>query len=98
MHVKVLKQLCGLSESGHSWYHKYKDSLKNRQKVSTTDEDLSFHYKHHDSTKNIQGTMVVYVDDTLASGNEQFEKRKARISKTFESKKKAYTPFGFCLY
>lgn len=39
--------------------------------------------------------MAVYVDDTLASGNENFEKVADHIPKTFESKKKEYPPFFF---
>lgn len=39
--------------------------------------------------------MAVYVDDSLASGNAQFEKRKDQIPKTFQSKKKEYPPFLF---
>lgn len=52
--------------------------------METTDGDLSFHYKK-DNNGNLKGTMVVYVDDTLASGDSYFIK--GNIPKNVESKK-----------
>lgn len=39
--------------------------------------------------------MAVYVDDTTGSGDPVLEKRTERIQKTFESKKKEFSPFIF---
>lgn len=44
-YLKPLKPLYRLSESGDSWFHKYKEFLKEELKLETADCDLSFHYK-----------------------------------------------------
>lgn len=40
-----------------------------------TDIDISFHYQRDEKSKSnqLQGTMAVYVYDTLASGEPRFE-------------------------
>lgn len=72
MYLKLLKTLYGLSKSGDSWFHKWKDTLKKERDLSTMDGDLSFHSKDNEITKNLHGTIPVYVDDTPASGNVEF--------------------------
>lgn len=38
--------------------------------LSITDGDLSFHYKHDEKPRELQGTIEVYVNNNVASGNE----------------------------
>lgn len=67
-YLKLRKPFYGLSESGDSWFNKIKEFLRKELKLQTTYGDLSFHYKKDDKGK-LKGTMGVYIDDMLASGD-----------------------------
>lgn len=66
--LKLLKQLNLLSKSWEIWFQKYNHLLEKGAKIGNTDEYLSFHYKW-DNKVNIKGTMEVYGDDNIASGD-----------------------------
>ena len=83
MYLKLLKPLYGLSESGHSWFQKYTNFLKEDLKLTATDGDQSFLFKKKPKTDELQGTLAVYVDDTLASGNKEFLKLTDKIEEKF---------------
>lgn len=38
-------------------------------KLSTTDRDISFYFKSFEGNNNLLGTIAVYIDDVLESGN-----------------------------
>lgn len=54
---------------------------------------LSIHY--HTKRERIQGMLAVYVDDTLAAGNDEFMKLTDKIPEQFESKPREFAPFIF---
>lgn len=70
-------------QSPKTHFNKYKDFLKDELHLSTTERDLSFHYKRDEKTNQLQCTMAVFVDDTLASGELRFEKLTEKITPTF---------------
>lgn len=78
-YLKLPKPLYGLSESEDCWSQKYNDLLKKDLKLSATDGDPSFHYKTGEHDCKLHGTLALYVDDTLASGNHQFLKLTDKI-------------------
>ena len=94
-YLKLLKPLYGLSESGDSCFQKYTTFLKEQLQLEPTDGDQSFLYKTEPENDDLQGTMAVYVDDTLASGNPAFLQLTDKISETFESKPREYPPLMF---
>ena len=62
-------------------------------KVTPTDADPSFYFKSIDD--KIIGLLGVYVDDTLAAGNKEFEKETDKIPAEFESKPREFPPILF---
>lgn len=67
---KLLKALYWLPEFGDSLFQTYKNSLKNI-KISGMDSDPPFHYPTGNNNTNLQGKYALYVDGTLASGDNQ---------------------------
>lgn len=53
------------------------------------------HYETQQDTKELQGRLAVYVDDTLASGKPDFLQLTEKIAETFQSKPREYPPFLF---
>lgn len=84
MCVILLKPLYGLSESEDSCFHKHTYFLKKEIDLSTIEGDLSLHFKHEAKAKDLQGSMAVYIYDTLQSGNVEFEELMHKMPKTFE--------------
>lgn len=74
---------------------KYKNFLKKEVNLNTTDGDQSFHYKTQPYTKEVKGTLAVYINDTMASGNSAFLQLTEKIAETFESKPRQYPTFVF---
>lgn len=70
-HLKHLKPLYGLSESGDSWFHKYNTFLLKNLLLQQTDVYMSFYYINKDS---LHGLLAVYVDDIIGAGPETFKK------------------------
>ena len=91
--LKLEKPLYGLSESGDSWYCRYSTFLKDKMKVTPTDADPSFYFKS--IYDKIIGLLGVYVDDTLAEGNKEFEKETDKIPAEFDSKPREFPPILF---
>ena len=71
---------------------KYNEFLLNKLEVKQADTDMSFQY-HNDPELN--GLLGVYVDDTLAAGNDDFKNRTDAISENFESRPEEYPPILF---
>lgn len=64
-------------------------------KLSTTDGSPSFNCITGEHNNKFHGTFVVYVDETLESGNNQFLNLTDKISKKVESNPRGFLPFVF---
>lgn len=85
MLLNLLKPLFILSESGDSWFHKYRECIVKKLKLLSTVGDMSFYYKHEDKSR--QRTMVVYVDDTVPCVNKKVQEHTDAIPQRFMSKR-----------
>lgn len=91
--LKLLRPLYGLSDSGDYWHTTFSDHIKNDLDMKETVADYSFFFKK--ARGKLLGLMGTYVDDTITSGSETFEKETELTSKKFECKKKEYDNFRF---
>lgn len=90
MYLKLLKPLCGLSKSGHSWLQKYHIYFKEDLNLSITDGDMSFKFERSKNCDKLLGTIAVYVDDRLASCNQEYKEISNKMRQKFESKSGEY--------
>lgn len=69
-------------ESGDSLFHKYTSYLKKKLGLLYSPGDLSLFYQTIEDI--LQGFLSLYVDETLAEGNEEFVKFTDKIPEEFQ--------------
>lgn len=65
----------------HARFQTYDSFIKKH--LNAADGDPSFYYKTEKDSKELQGILAVYVDDTPASGNKKIFQLINKISETF---------------
>ena len=69
--LRLLKPLYGLSDSGDYWHSTFSNHLINDLRMTKTAGDLSLFIKVVDG--KLRGMTGAYVDDTIGTGDEEFE-------------------------
>ena len=84
--VQLLKPLYGLADSGDYWNRTMNLHLQDDLGMKSTTGDISLFVKSvHGRLTGLVGT---YVDDSLAAGNEYFEKLTSKTMEKFESRER----------
>lgn len=91
--LKLLKPVYGLSDSRDYWHSTFSNHLVQDLGMISTTGDLSLFFKV------IEGKLRVmtgaYVDDTIGTGNEAFEKKSELTGGRFQSKDREIVNFQF---
>lgn len=94
--LKLLKPLYGLSDSGDSWYSTFTSHLKDDLYdlcMSSCITDPALFFKTIDG--QLRGVVGCYVDDTISTGDSDFQKESLLTGEKFESKPREEKNFKF---